>query len=164
MRGQVIGARVAIRARREAVDSLPRLRLEEPERNLMHRLHRSSIAAVLAMLVLGLLLTACGGGGGSNNTAKNQTITAANGKVTIVAKDNYFNASTINATAGKLQITLDNQGVSQHTFVIDTPKFKIGASPGSSRSGTIDVTAGSYAYYCDIPGHRVTMHGTLVVK
>jgi plastocyanin len=131
----------------------------QPETN---RMHRASIAAVVALLVLGLLLAACGGGGGSST--KNQAITASNGKVTIVAKDNYFNATTINATAGKLQITLDNQGSSQHTFVIDSPKFKIAASPGSSKSGTVDLTTGSYAYYCDIPGHRATMHGTLVVK
>jgi plastocyanin len=131
----------------------------------MHRVRQSSILVTITVLVLGLLLAACGGDDDSGGNAKGgETISATNGKVTVDAHDVYFNAKEIDATPGDLTITLKNEGAQQHSFVIDDPKFKVQTPPGSSKTGTVDVKAGSYAYYCDIPGHRATMNGTLVVK
>ncbi|MCU1427057.1 MAG: halocyanin precursor-like protein [Actinomycetia bacterium] len=122
----------------------------------------SGVACVF--LALGLLLTACGGGsGGTKNTTA--PITASNGKVTIVAHDIYFNTKEIDAPPGKLTITLDNQGSQLHTFVIDKPHIKLSTSPHQKATGTVDLTAGTYSFYCDIPGHRSQgMNGQLVVK
>jgi uncharacterized cupredoxin-like copper-binding protein len=116
------------------------------------------------LVLLGPVLAACGGDDSGGTPQKNLTISATAGKVTVVAHDIYFNAKEIDATAGPLQITLQNDGSLLHTFVIDQPKFKIEAAAGSSKSGTVNLTAGRYAYYCDVPGHKALMHGTLVVK
>jgi uncharacterized cupredoxin-like copper-binding protein len=129
----------------------------------MDRVRNSSIVALVVLVMLGLVLAGCGSSGGGSSTQKGLTITAAGGKVTVVAHDLYFNAKQINATAGPLQVTLKNDGAVLHSFVIDQPKFKVQANAGSSATGTVNLTPGSYAYYCDVPGHKATMHGTLVV-
>jgi len=133
----------------------------------MDRVRRTSIVAVGLLVVVLLVagLAACGGddsGGGSSN--KNQTITATGGKVTVDAYDIFFNASRINAKPGTLAVTLVNKGSLLHNFSIDNPKLKIDVAAGQTKTGTVTLEAGTYAYFCDVPGHRATMHGTLEVK
>src|SRR5690349_19206926 len=127
----------------------------------MDRVRRTSVVMVglLVVALLGAVLAACGGGDDSSSNQKNQTLTATGGKVTVVAHDLYFNASRINASAGPLTVTLDNQGAVLHNFRIDSPKLSIDAAANQSKSGTQTFTAGTYNYYCDVPGHRATMHG-----
>ncbi len=117
------------------------------------------------VLGLGLFLAACGsssGGGGNNNSAP---ITATNGKVTVIAHDIYFNTKEIDASPGPLTVTYENQGSLLHTFVIGGQNFKLTAPPHSTKMGTVTLKAGTYSFYCDIPGHRAAgMNGKLVVK
>ena len=129
----------------------------------MARVRQSSIAALLALVVLTVILGACGGDDDSG-TERGLTLTATGGKVTVVARDLYFNAKEIDAPAGPLAVTLDNKGAVLHDFTIDDPKFKVDATAGKSKTGTVDLTPGNYAYYCNVPGHKASMHGTLVVK
>jgi uncharacterized cupredoxin-like copper-binding protein len=132
----------------------------------MRRAHPGRTAFV-ALLVLAatVLLAACGGDDDDSSSEKAKTITATDGKVTIVAKDIYFDAKQIDATAGPLAVTLKNEGAQQHDFKIDDPEFKVAASPGGSKTGTVTLEPGRYAFYCDVPGHRAQgMNGTLVVK
>jgi uncharacterized cupredoxin-like copper-binding protein len=130
----------------------------------MSRVRQSTFAALLALVVLTLTLAACGGDDSGGSTKRGLTLTATGGKVTVIAGDLYFNAKQINASAGPLAVTLENTGAVLHSFVIDKPKFKVEATAGKSKTGTVDVTPGSYEYYCDVPGHKASMHGTLVVK
>jgi uncharacterized cupredoxin-like copper-binding protein len=122
------------------------------------------MVAVLAIIVLSLALAACGGDDDSGGSSEGKTVTATDGEVTVVGKDVFFEETRIEAAPGSLEVTLENDGAQQHSFRIDDPEFRIQASPGNSESGTVDVDAGTYSYYCDIPGHRATMHGELVVQ
>jgi len=131
----------------------------------MRRARQSSLIALLVALALGLLLAACGGDDDSGGSAKgNEVLTATGGKVTIEGHDVFYNAKEIDASAGPLTVTLTNDGAQQHTFTISDPKFRVHATPGQSETGTVDLQPGRYQYFCDIPGHRATMNGTLVVK
>jgi plastocyanin len=131
----------------------------------MRRARESSFVVLAVLVALGLLLAACGGDDDdSSNSKSDAVLQATGGKVTIQGHDVYYNAKEIDASAGPLEVTLENEGAQQHTFTIDSPKFRIQATPGNSKSGTIDLPPGRYQYYCDIPGHRATMNGTLVVK
>jgi plastocyanin len=129
----------------------------------MHRVRRSSIAAGV-VVSLGLLLAACGGDDDSGGDAA-KTVRAENGRVTVIGRDTVYNVDRIETAPGDLEVTLENEGVQQHTFTMDDPKVRILASPNQTETGTVSgLEAGTYEYYCDIPGHRATMHGTLVVK
>ena len=131
----------------------------------MHRRGRSSVIAIVMLAVLGLVLAACGGDDDSSSNARDQVVQATGGKVTVTAHDLYFSAKEIDASAGPLAVTLDNKGAVLHDFKIDTPPFKVSANAGKSKTGTVTLEAGQkYAYYCDVPGHRATMHGVIVVK
>jgi plastocyanin len=128
----------------------------------MHHV-RLKILLVAALVVVGLIANACGGDDDSGGAQKNQVVKAKGGKVTVDAHDLYFNAKEIDASAGALSITLDNQGAVLHTFVIDGQDFKIAAGAGKSTTKSANLRAGTYQYFCDVPGHRATMHGSLVV-
>jgi nitrite reductase (NO-forming) len=62
-------------------------------------------------------------------------------------------------------VTLVNQGAVVHNFTIDELNVHSGdMQPGQSTTVTIDAPAGTYTYYCAIPGHRAAgMVGTLTV-
>lgn len=62
-------------------------------------------------------------------------------------------------------ITVINRGAVVHTFTIDALNVHSGdLAPGQTTTVTIDAPAGSYTYYCAIPGHRQAgMVGTLTV-
>jgi uncharacterized cupredoxin-like copper-binding protein len=131
----------------------------------MHRARQSSLVAVVVLTLCPLVLGACGGGDDDDDTSpQGKTVTATAGEVTVVGRDVVFVETTINAEPGPLQVTLRNDGAQQHSFRIDDPEFRVQAGPGNDKAGTVDLDAGTYAYYCDIPGHRATMHGQLVVK
>jgi nitrite reductase (NO-forming) len=129
-----------------------------------------SPAALVLAAALGctLLLGACGGGGGGSDK---KTITASNGKASVEAHDIFFNVKQIDATPGQLDVTLEEKGSLDHTFVVqdsdgkDVGK-KLAVSGGKgSQSGTFDLTPGTYTFFCDIPGHRGQgMEGKIVVK
>ena len=62
-------------------------------------------------------------------------------------------------------ISLPNTGASLHTFVIDDLAIDVEVKPGETGSVTISAPAGTYTYYCSVPGHRAAgMEGTLTVE
>jgi uncharacterized cupredoxin-like copper-binding protein len=72
----------------------------------------------------------------------------------------------LQASAGIVQINYG--GASGHTLAIQNPKFQgflLESSAGGRKSGKIDLPAGSYTFYCTVPGHEAAgMKGTLTVK
>jgi plastocyanin len=135
---------------------------------------RWNVIGIVAVVALSAtLLGACGGddddSGGSGGGG--ETITATGGKVTIEARDTKFNAETIDATAGDLDITLVEKGNLEHTLVVEDAdgtkvdgRLEVSGS-GSTDTSTYPLQAGTYDFYCDIPGHRGQgMEGTIVVK
>jgi uncharacterized cupredoxin-like copper-binding protein len=166
-----------------------------PTPRRMRRLALVAVPAAVALLVAG-----CGSNSKSDSssgssynapakttaaTTSSASVAASGGKVTIDATEFAFAPKAITAKAGKLAITLDNKGKTQHELVV----LKTSASPatlkvsggrvsesdsvgdvsetagGASKSKTLDLKAGSYVYVCNIPGHYGDgMYGTLTVK
>lgn len=76
-----------------------------------------------------------------------------------------FQASEFKTKAGVNKIDyLDKGGT--HTLLFDEPEFagfKLQVPPDDS--GKIDLPAGTYTIYCDVPGHRAAgMEATLIVE
>ncbi|MNC96187.1 plastocyanin [compost metagenome] len=61
---------------------------------------------------------------------------------------------------------LKNAGAVEHDITLDNPGFKVAAQPTKSGEATLAIpTAGSYTFYCSVPGHRVAgMEGTVTVS
>jgi plastocyanin len=121
-----------------------------------------STPSVVAILVA--VLTACGGD-------KNRTITPppANPDLTVIGLDIKFDKTQYDVKAGSVKIAYTSRGQQTHTLVIeDANKKRIGVrlsiGPGESTGETIDLTPGTYAMYCDVPGHRQSMNARLVVS
>ena len=109
-------------------------------------------------LGVGLTLTACGDDDSSDASSTGGTGQTVTVKATDALK---FEPDHLTATAGVIHIVLDNAGATTHTFVIDDPKFKL----TNDDSKDIDLAAGDYVFYCDVPGHRAAgMEGTLTVS
>lgn len=69
-------------------------------------------------------------------------------------------------SAGELTFSLTNEGSAPHTFVIEDmeDQFKLDTQPGGEDEGALELDAGSYVFYCDVPGHREAgMEGTFDV-
>lgn len=117
------------------------------------------IVLALPFAVLALVLAACGGSdgdGGSNG---------GGGDVTVVATEFEFDPSGLTISADTpTEITVDNQGVVEHDLTIDELGVHIHADAGESTTGTVTAAAGTYEFYCSVPGHRDSgMEGTLTV-
>jgi uncharacterized cupredoxin-like copper-binding protein len=81
---------------------------------------------------------------------------AGAGRADVVAGEIFFEPKEFSAPAGPVQVSLKNEGTTEHTLLVDAaPKFKkLAAAPGKSESGSLDVPPGEYVMYCDVPGHR----------
>jgi plastocyanin len=110
--------------------------------------------ALLAVGIIAVIvLSACGGGGGSGTA------------LTIKAEDIAFNPKEVTAKAGSITVTFQNTGSIEHSFIIDALNVKTEkVQPGTSATVTFTAAAGTYEYYCDVPGHKEAgMKGTLTV-
>lgn len=117
------------------------------------------IVATIAGMTL--ILAGCGGEEGAEPAAG-----AATGSVEVEAGDLYFEPEELSATAGEIEFTLVNTGAVEHDLVIEEAGDTevVLAAPGETATGSIELEAGTYTYYCSIPGHRSTMEGTLEVS
>jgi plastocyanin len=80
-----------------------------------------------------------------------------------------FTESAITASAGEDTVTFTNNSPLEHDVVIINSANKIlGQTPvfdKGSKSFKVKLEAGTYTYYCSVPGHREAgMQGTLTVK
>jgi len=74
------------------------------------------------------------------------------------------NALTIPANTD-VTISLPNTGATAHNFSIDQLNISVDVQPGQTGSVTINAPAGSYQFYCNVPGHKEAgMVGTLTVQ
>lgn len=128
------------------------------------------LASIVLLLVLSLLLTACG----SNKVT-----------LSVTATDTGYDSTTYTVPAGaEVTVQMRNDGALQHEFAIlklgdhVTPPFgekdedKIlweldGVDAGTTKSGTFTAPTqpGEYDVICGIPGHiEKGMKATLIVK
>jgi len=77
-----------------------------------------------------------------------------------------FVPTTLTAPAGKITINMKNDSAIQHSVAIKAPGDVAGAvvNQGQTSTTTATLKAGSYQYYCTVPGHaQAGMVGTLTV-
>jgi plastocyanin len=98
--------------------------------------------------------------------------TAAAGAITLEANREgalSYNKTALSAGAGKVSIDFTNMSPLGHNMTIESSAGKIiAATPtfqGGSKTLTLDLKAGTYKFFCSVPGHRMAgMEGTLTVK
>jgi plastocyanin len=104
--------------------------------------------------------------GGESGTG-DQGNAAANTAVTIEMVDIAFNPKEVTIPANTdVTITLPNNGVAVHNFHVDELGIQSeDVQGGGSTTVTINAPAGTYEFYCAVPGHREAgMTGTLTVQ
>lgn len=123
-----------------------------------------SVRRAVAMAVSATsLFAACGGGGGDNSGGGGDKPTSA---LSITAKEFAFDPSEITASADSaFTVELSNAGTIEHDFaIVGSETNKVHVVAGASGSGSFTLPAGSYKFFCSIPGHEAAgMVGTLKV-
>jgi len=110
---------------------------------------------------------AAGTPGASPEASPSASPVAGEGDVTIVMVDIAFEPAEFTIAADTdVVVSLHNEGVLEHNFVIDELDIATELVPGGgSTTVTINAPAGTYEYYCSVPGHREAgMVGTLTVE
>ncbi len=79
-----------------------------------------------------------------------------------------YSTKTLSAKEGKVTINFTNMAPLGHNVTIESSSHQIlGATPtfqGGSKTLTLNLKAGTYKFFCSVPGHRMAgMEGTLTV-
>ncbi len=78
-----------------------------------------------------------------------------------------YNKKALKAAAGKVTIVMSNPSpIFQHNVAIKGNGVNVkGKVVGKGKTSTVTakLKPGKYTFYCSVPGHSVTMHGTLIV-
>jgi plastocyanin len=127
--------------------------------------------------IFGLIavFAAAGCGGSSNSNSSSGTGTAATSSsgggnqltLTADASQLKYDTTQLNATAGKVTITMTNNSQLQHDVALKggvDVKGDVVGQGGKSVVST-DLKPGLYTFYCSVDGHEAAgMNGTLTVK
>jgi plastocyanin len=106
------------------------------------------------------------GGCGSDSKSTTPNPSAAPGAVTVHAKDTLkFDKAEYRAGPGDVTFDYVNDGSIPHTLDIEGTAFELKVDDKTkTASGSVNLAAGTYTLYCDIPGHRSAgMQAKLVV-
>lgn len=126
----------------------------------------------LALAAVAILpLAACGGddddaSGTPGDNSGDDAPAPVEGAVTAVAENVQWTEDSYSAAAGEVTIVLENTDSVRHTLVIDgvsEDEFKLEASGEESDQGSVELEAGDYEFFCDVPGHSA-MRATLTVE
>jgi plastocyanin len=123
-------------------------------------------AGVTAVVALSLSAAGCGSGDSSSSTASDQALKLAADPQGGLS----FDQSKLSAKPGTVTIDLDNPKSSGTTHGIGVKgngvdKDGPSVTAGKSSSVTVDLNAGTYTFYCPVPGHAdAGMKGTLTVS
>jgi plastocyanin len=128
-------------------------------------------------------LAACGGSSNNDTTAAStpaNTATSAGGGgaaaggstvniSTPSGTDLAYDQKDVSAKAGSVTIDFqNNESIAHDVAVEDSSGMQVGATAlvsSGSATATVDLTPGTYAFFCTVPGHRQAgMEGTLTVK
>jgi nitrite reductase (NO-forming) len=88
------------------------------------------------------------------------------GAYTIESHDIFFEPAELTIPADKsVTISLQNLGGAPHNFSIDELDISVDIAAGETGEVQINAPAGTYEFYCNVPGHREAgMVGTLIVS
>lgn len=110
------------------------------------------------VVILSLVLVACGSGASSAPVGVS---------LTLKAQDIKFDLKEIKAKANQpINITYINEGTIEHTFVIADLGVKESVQPGQKKVITFTPSkSGTYKFVCDVLGHTESgMVGQLIVE
>ena len=117
------------------------------------------------------VMSTAGGTGGvipaASQSSASPATSGGNADVTIKAEDQLiFQPAKVQISANTdVTVALVNEGAAMHNFSIDELKIDVDLPPGQTKQITINAPAGTYQFYCNVPGHRAAgMIGTLTVK
>jgi plastocyanin len=147
-------------------------------------IHSRRLAVLCLLVATSLFVSACGSGGGNSNTGSQSaatstptpaaTSTPATGSgstVSLQPKGDQllFDTDTLTAKAGKVTVDFtNNSAISHNVTLVNSANKTLGETPtfdGGTKSFNATLKAGTYTYYCSVPGHREAgMQGTLTVK
>jgi len=120
-------------------------------------------------VVIALLAAGCGGDDGDDAPARSVTI-PANGELRVVAKEYSFDpANVVVRGAGRLELTLANQGSLAHNLKLLRGGEEVGGTPsfpaGRTEAAIVNVEHGTYEMVCTVGDHaELGMRGKLEVK
>jgi plastocyanin len=124
-------------------------------------------ALVTLPAVAVLALAGCGG---SSKPAKVPRAALHGQVVTLAANpggDLKYNRKALHAKPGLITIVFTNDSPEVHNVTVANGSGILGATPtfqGGSKALTLTLRAGTYKFYCSVPGHEAAgMKGTLVV-
>ncbi|MPZ60910.1 MAG: hypothetical protein GEU93_06365 [Propionibacteriales bacterium] len=125
------------------------------------RFHRLALVAA-AITAVGLFTAGCGGDNGSGS---------AGGTIEISADPSgaiKYEQTEVTAPAGEVTIDFTNESSVPHDVAIEEGSEVLGKTDiitESSTSTTVELSPGTYTFYCTVQGHRQAgMEGTLVVE
>lgn len=103
---------------------------------------------------------------GASPTACGSPAAASGKTVNIEMVDIAFKPNTATIPANTpVKFVLKNTGALPHNFSIDKLHISVDVDPGKTGEVTINAPAGTYQFYCNVPGHKEAgMVGTLTVK
>jgi plastocyanin len=151
-----------------------------------------TLRLTLAVAALTLGVSACGGSSKSSSSTSSAAATgtssasattsasggaSASGSASTTLTDSAdpsgalkFTKSALTAKAGTVTIDFTNASPLAHNFTVQqgTSGPVVGATPtfmGGTKTLTLKLKAGTYTFYCSVPGHRAAgMQGTLTVQ
>jgi uncharacterized cupredoxin-like copper-binding protein len=123
---------------------------------IRRRLLLSGLAGLL------VVLSACGGGNGEQAANSGAGAGSAPGAkkadgshLTVTAGDLFFKPPEATVPAGRVDVTLVNDGQIEHTLLIENRKdLNLRVERGEEDKGSAELQPGDYTFYCDVPGHR----------
>lgn len=120
---------------------------------------RRTLLPLAAVAALGFSAAACGG---SDDGASE--CSPVDSELAVGAEDSlHFDEDSYETGAGCIEVTYTNEGSTAHNLLVDGKSgFKL--SIGDVDKGTVELPAGTYELYCDVAGHRATMHADLTVS
>lgn len=88
------------------------------------------------------------------------------GMFEIESHDIFFVPDTFELPADTtITLMLPNVGMAPHNFSIDELGIDVDIAPGENQQIEVNIPAGEYEYYCNVPGHREAgMEGILTVR
>lgn len=139
-----------------------------------------AVLSIACIATFGGIAAGCGGGddttGATDNppptstTPVETTTSPATGSSTVeISADPQklaFSLTTATASAGTVTLKMPNPSSTPHNIALQEPDTKgevVGQGGVSEIS--VDLAAGTYTYYCSVPGHlEAGMKGTLTVQ
>jgi len=110
-----------------------------------------------------------GGSSGGTGTSSSSSSSSGGGGLTVTADPGgaiSWDKTSLDAKAGKVTIKLVNDSQTPHAIEVEGNgvEKKTPEVTGGSKDLTVDLKPGTYEFYCPVPGHKATMHGTLTVS